>query len=576
MNILGVNYGHDSSAAIVIDGKLVSAIEQERLDRRKHSPGFPTDAIKFVLKSSGLKKEDLNHVIYSWHPTIYLSRRFILSFKNLPNIKTTLRTLKSHFYEETIAPYIRRTLFDGFSPHTKISFIEHHMSHASSAFFVSGFDEAAILTMDGRGEWSTSLLAIGRGNEIIPIKRTFFPNSVGYFYTMITYYLGFIGYGNEYKVMGLAPYGRPVYIDEMRRILKFSSNDLFNFNADYFAHPFLGASPHERFSKKLVDMLGAAKDTEEKITQRHMDIARSAQYVLNEVAVKIAELIKKETNMENLCLAGGVALNAVMNNEIRKTSFFKNIFIQPASNDSGTAIGNAFYGWNVLENGKRLFKLEHAYWGPEFQDADIEKEIKLCRLSYRKIDNPAETGAYLLFKDKIIGWFQGRSEIGPRALGNRSILANPCKKENKDIVNARIKFREEFRPFAPAVIEEMASEYFDLEGTSPYMLMICQVKHGKEKEIPAVTHEDHSARVQTVSKKTNPLFWNLICKFGSHSGTPVVLNTSFNVKGEPMVDSPTDAIRCFFSTGLDYLIIGSYLVFKDCYDEDINLPGVIR
>ena len=567
--ILGINFFHDSSAALVVDGELKAAVEQERLDRRKHSHGLPTDAINLCLNTAGIKGDQVTDVVCSWHPTLFALERLLSPFRRARNLKR----IPWVFYQQCVGEMYRtKTRINGYArlviPNARIHWIEHHLSHTCSTFLVSGFDEAATWSVDGRGEWSTSMASHAVGNKVTPFKRTFWPNSIGYYYNMFTNYLGF-GADDEYKVMGLSGYGSPIYKDEISPILKYSQNDLFKFDTAYYKHEWLGDPLGDRVGNKVKDILGPQREPDSPMEERHMDIAASVQSVLTDVGVKVAERIQKTTGSKNLCLAGGVALNGVMNNAIRASGLFDNIFIQPAAGDSGCALGNAFWCENIFYGNPRRFSLEHVYLGSSFDDEYIKLELEKCQVMHKRLDDPAQTAAQFLTQGKIIGWYQGRSEFGPRALGNRSILADPRVAEAKEIVNSKIKFREEFRPFAPAVLADDAHDYFDLSGASKYMLMVCPVLPKKQSEIPSVTHIDGTARPQTVVREDNPMFWDLINNFKALTGTPVVLNTSFNVKDEPIVETPVDALRCFFSSGLDYLIMGSYLVSKAGIPADI-------
>jgi carbamoyltransferase len=421
------------------------------------------------------------------------------------------------------------------------------------------------MTMDGRGEWATMLLAAGEGKNIRKIKELYYPASLGIFYLAFTHYLGFDTH-DEYKVMGLAPYGNPKYMDFFRKALKFSENTIVEMDLSLLQHP--GYLPvawgKKYFSDKVVSMLGPARNPKEPMTQHHMDIAASLQARFNEIGIDIARYLRSLTGKENLCLAGGVAFNSVMNWKIKDSGLFRNMFVQPAAGDGGLSVGGALYIKNVILGDDKAVSFDHAYWGSEYAEPEIQKEVETARVEYIKLKDPSAAAATLLKEGNIIGWFQGRSEFGPRALGNRSILADPRKAENKDIVNARIKFREEFRPFAPSILEEKVDDYFVncKDKPSSYMLFVAPVKKGKEGVIPAVTHVDGTGRVQTVSRASNPRYYELIKRFGELTGVPVVLNTSFNVKGEPIVNSPVDAMRCFYTTGLDYLIMGNFLLYK--------------
>lgn len=571
--ILGLNYYHNSSAALLLDGDLTAVIEQERLDRCKHSGGFPSDAIQFCLTTSAIRGDQITDVVCSWHPRLHLMSRLISPFRRtrrltrIPYVFYQHILRESFINERTITSQVRAV-----APNARLHWIEHHLSHACSAFLPSRFDEAVVWTVDGRGECSTSMSAKATGNTVTPLKRTYWPNSIGYFYTMFTYYLGFPGWDNEYKVMGLAGYGSPTVKDQIAPILRYCPNSMFRFDASYYSHPYFGDPPGQLSNHKLTSLLGPPRQPEHKITAYHMDVAASAQSIVNDVGIRIVEDLRMRVGAKHLCLAGGVALNGVLNNAIRKTGLFDQIFVQPAAGDAGCALGNVLWCENIYYGQPRRFRLEHVYLGSCFEDECVKQELAKSQVAFAELEDPAQTAAQLLAKGYILGWYQGRSEFGPRALGNRSILADPRSPDAKDIVNAKIKFREEFRPFAPAVLAEDADKYFDLSDESKYMLMICDVQPHKRAEIPAVTHVDGTARVQTVNQSDNPLFWNLINEFKALTGTPVVLNTSFNVKDEPIVDSPFDAIRCFLNTGLDFLIMGRYLASKQQIPAALSGP----
>lgn len=570
-NILGLTLcTHDSSAAIIKGRELVAAVAEERLNRLKHYPHFPELSIAYCLNEAKLTTQDIEHVVIPFHPTCHLAERlkFLFCFKGPANLIRRARFIKYLTQISLIEKERARKMF----PKARIHFIEHHMAHAASAYFASPFSDAAILTIDGKGEWSTMLLAGGQENRISKIEEMLYPYSLGLVYLAFTHYLGF-NTMDEYKVMGLAPYGSPVYIDFFRKALKFSKKAIVDVDLDIMRHP--GYSPGEwnrdYFSQKTVSYFGPPRKYGEPVEQRHMDIAASLQLRFNEIGIEIARRIYLLTRKKYLCMAGGVALNGVMNWKIKNEGIFKEIFVQPAAGDDGLAVGSALYLHSKLHNRRELL-FKNPYLGPEFSDTQIQKELDTARLEYCKLKDPAYAAATLLKDGYIIGWFQSRSELGPRALGNRSILADPRKAENKDIVNARIKFREEFRPFAPSILEEHIDDYY-INGNgyaSKYMLLVVPVKPGKEKTIPAVTHIDGTGRVQTVNKQDNLLYYSLLRYFYELTGVPVVLNTSFNVKGEPIVNSPVDAIRCFFSTGLDFLIMGDFLLFKKPIPDNIK------
>jgi carbamoyltransferase len=563
VNILGLNLRtHDTAAALIQSGKLIAMADEERFNREKHSWKFPRKAVEFVLKQGNIPSGDLDAIAIGWKSSAHCARRL---FRWYPSPMDILRHFVYHLkgiygISKNPKDACRLISTDRDCP---IYEVEHHLAHAASSFYVSPFEESVILTLDGHGEWTTALVAKGKGNKITKLKEVFWPQSLGEFYSVFSYFLGFPEYGDEYKMMGLAPYGRPTYVDQIRQVLQFDPKTLFRINRRYLKLDRFGLEGSSFFTEKFYEIFGPTRLPDDPVLERHQDIAHSVQAVFNEVVLQIADYIHELYPSDNLCLAGGVALNCVMNQHLRERSKFKNIFVQPAAGDSGVSIGAGYYVYHDILGQPRSFVQDVAYFGPEFPDDEIRKELDTCQIKYRPLTDVARETALLLADGKVIGWFQGRMEMGPRALGGRSILANPGLPQMKDIVNARIKFREEFRPFAPSVLESEATEYFDLSTTSPFMLFTANVKKDKAHLIPAVVHADNSARVQTVSRAQNPLYADLISELKKLTGVPVVLNTSFNVKGEPIVCSPADAIRCFFSTGLDHLVIGSFLVSKE-------------
>lgn len=578
--ILGLNYtaSHDSAAAIIVNDVLVAIGEEERFSRQKHDGSFPYQAIAFCLSEAGVCEEDVSYVTIGWDEKAHLFKRLSFACKtiNPAEFYCRLRFIRALRRDARAGKALAAKLF----PKAKIFSIEHHLAHAASCYLTSPCDESAVISWDGRGEWSTTLIGYGSGNKIQKIKEVFYPFSLGIVYTSFTLYLGF-GFYDEYKVMGLSAYGEPLYKKEIEKILRYSEKKVVDIDMDYFQHPGFSRKvcwgSSEYYSKKFIEKFGPPRKEGEKIEKRHMDIACSLQICLNEIALKIAQDLYSIKRTENLCLAGGVTLNGVMDNYLLKNSGFKHIYFTPASEDAGVALGSALYCYNTLLGNKGRIKLQHPYWGSYASDDEIKKELEAYGFkNARELPDPAQTAAELLAQGNILGWYQGKSEFGQRALGNRSILADPRPAKNKNIVNAKIKFREEFRPFAPSVLLEHAQEYFDLPCESPYMLFICDVLEDKRGEIQAVTHINNTARPQTVSRQENPLFYELVSYFYKLTGCPIVLNTSFNVKGEPIVDSPSDAIRCFYTTGLDYLIIGKYLLHKKlALDESCMKNGLL-
>ena len=555
MYVLGINcYYHDSAACLIKDGKVIAAAEEERFTREKHTNKFPVHAIDYCLREAGISFSEISHIGFFWNPWIRLRKGMSILLRYFPKSITAFRDANTGFNMMRVKNEIKNNFR---TSNFKFYYIEHHLAHAASCFFVSPFKEAAILSIDGTGESTTTLLAIGRENKIKVLKRIKFPHSIGLVYNAVTEFLGFKRDSDEWKVMGLAPYGKPAYYNEFKRLIKLKPDGSFKLDLSYFKFQY-GGEPY--YSKKFVKVFGQPRKEDDPIEKRHEDIAHSLQLVTEEAILHIVKYLQKATNQKKLCLAGGVALNSVANGRIITETKFRDIFVQPAANDAGTSLGSAFYIYNQILKNPRSYIMHDAYLGPEYSEREIEAELKKNNLDYIKSDNITKDAAKLLSEGKIVGWFQDRMEFGPRALGNRSILADPRKAEMKDIINAKVKYRESFRPFAPSVLEEYTSEYFEHDYPSPFMLLVYKIKKNKQKLIPAVTHADGTGRLQTVNKKINPLYWNLIDEFRKLTNIPVILNTSFNIKGEPIVCSPKDAINCFKNTGIDCLAIGPFLV----------------
>lgn len=565
--ILGISFFyHDSAAALLVDGKIVAAAQEERFTRRKHDESFPKHAIKYCMESNGLTINDINYIVFYDKPITKFERLLLTYIEQWPKglrsfvlaMKVWLK--KKLWIEQIIA---KKTDYKG-----EILFTEHHYSHAASAYYCSNFDEAVIVTMDGVGEWDTTTIGYGKGNKINLTHTIKFPDSLGLLYSAITYYLGFKVNSAEYKVMGLAPYGDPEkYYDKFKKLIEIKDDGSYRLDMSYFsfAHGL-------RMTNKKLDRLfgGDPRNPESPLEQKHKDIAAGLQKLTNEIVTKIVKFAKKKFSSNNLCLAGGVALNCVANGKIVEHELFENIYIQPASGDAGGAIGAACYlYYDVLKNPKQKGVLKNIYLGPEYCDEYIVKCLEFIgrkmrkQVIYKKLSD-SDLFPYiasLINKNHVIGWFQGRLEFGPRALGNRSIIADARKKENWQRVNLKIKFRESFRPFAPSVLEECAQEYFDLKGrNSPYMLLVAKVK---TDDLPAITHVDGSARIQTVSSEENKRYHDLIKSFYAQTGCPIILNTSFNVRGEPIACTPMDALNCFINTDMDYLVMGNYVIGKE-------------
>ncbi len=558
MYILGISaYYHDSAAALVKDGELIAAAQEERFTRKKHDESFPINAIQFCLNRAGIKVEHLDFVGFYDKPFLKFERLLQTHLDFFPRgFKGFLTALPIWLrYKLWLKETLRNEL--GFKKDALL-FSDHHLSHAASSFLVSPFNESAIITIDGVGEWSTATFGEGKGLDIQLYHEIRFPHSLGLLYSAFTYYLGFKVNSAEYKIMGLAPYGKPVYYDKIMELMEIREDGSFVMDMSYFEYPYGLRMTNGRFDKLFG---GAPRKPETAVGQREADIAASVQKVTEEIMLKMAHFAHQQTGLNNLCLAGGVALNCVANGRLLREGAFKNIFVQPAAGDAGGALGVAFYIYNTILKNPRNYVMNHAYLGTEYTQEQIKKTLENYKAPYEELDRETmiKTVAQLLVEGNVVGWFQGRMEFGPRALGARSILADPRRAEMKDIINEKVKHRESFRPFAPSVLEERVSEFFEYEGASPYMLMVADTINGEEK-IPAITHVDGSARLHTVRRDVHPLYYDLIAEFGNLTGIPVILNTSFNVRGEPIVCTPKDAYLCFMRTGIDYLAIGPYLL----------------
>jgi carbamoyltransferase len=555
--LLGISCNiHESSAALVKNGVLIAAAEEERFTRKKHDSRFPTEAIAYCLREAGISMRELSYAGFYWQPWKGLLKRLWWLVRYFPaSLQTfyggkrwrgSVGTLLRHL---GVPLRLWRMGFRG-----RFYFIDHHTAHAASAFFPSPLQTAAILTIDLCGEDCTTLIAHGRGNHIGPVRRFYLPNSLGIFYAALTQYLGYRANVDEYKVMGLASYGHPRFAESMAGMVRFENGRLTNDNS-WFAFHVGGANC---YSERFIEEFGAPCPDEEHVEAEHYrDIAASGQQVLERRLLEMAAWCRKETNEEQLCMAGGVALNAVANGRLLERHTFRKVWIQPAASDAGCSLGIPFYIWHEILGQPRRFVMEHAYWGPEYSESAMQRAVASSGLEFRRVDDVERQTARLLAQGHVIAWYQGRMEWGPRALGNRSILADPRRAEMKDAINAKVKFREPYRPFAPSVLEEDVEDYFHFSGASPYMTFVCRVRDNKKDVIPAVTHVDGTARIQTVSRAHNPRYWSLLNEFKSLTGVPVVLNTSFNIKGEPIACTPEDAVRCFLNTGIDYLVLGN-------------------
>ncbi len=585
MNILGISaFYHDSAACLVQDGKIVSAAQEERFTRKKHDYNFPANAIKFCLENSKLKTGDIDYVVFYDKPFLKFERLLETYLTFAPRgIKSFIKSMPLWIKQKLwMKELIRKELeYQG-----KVLFPEHHQSHAASAFYPSPFQRAAILTLDGVGEWTTTSFGIGKDNSIEIIADIRYPHSLGLLYSAFTYYTGFKVNSGEYKVMGLAPYGEPEYVDIiLDELVDLKEDGSFKMNMEYFNYNAGLTMTNEKFHNLFG---GPPRKPETELTQREMDLARSVQEVTEEIMLRMAKHVKRETGEKYLCLAGGVALNCVANGKILRENIFDDIWIQPAAGDAGGALGAALFVWHQYLNNERTADgvsdtQQGSYLGPGFSDEEIEDYLKTNNIPFikRSEDYVVETAADLINEQNVVGWFQGRMEFGPRALGSRSILGDARSPEMQRKMNLKIKYRESFRPFAPSVLYHKVSEYFELDRPSPYMLLVANVArqkrkvvenenqlHGLEKlkvvrsEIPAVTHVDYSARIQTVHKETNTKYFKLLSLFYEKYGMPVVINTSFNVRGEPIVCTPEDAYKCFMRTEMDYLIMGNFILDK--------------
>ncbi|MGI8905455.1 MAG: carbamoyltransferase family protein [Candidatus Sumerlaeaceae bacterium] len=565
MNILGISaYYHDSAAALVRDGQLVAAAQEERFTRKRHDESLPVNAVAYCLREAGLRIDDIRYIAFYDKPFLKFERLLFTYLACFPHGFRSFLAAVPMWASQKL--WLKSLIRQELNFHGEICFSDHHMSHAASAFLVSPFERAAILTVDGVGEWSTSTWGTGDGTQVHLTHETRFPHSLGLLYSAFTYYLGFKVNSAEYKVMGLAPYGKPVFYDNVCETIDWKPDGSFRLNLKYF--DFMAGI---RMTSAHMDELfgGPARQPESRLTQREFDIAASVQRVTDEIMLAMASHVRRETGMTKLCLAGGVALNCVANAEVLRKAGFDDLWIQPAAGDAGGAIGAAFYLWNsVLKNGRK-YTMQHVYLGPEFSADEIRDYLNSAGAVYveKSKEHLVHEVAGLLEKGKVIGWHQGRMEFGPRALGARSILADPRDPGMKDKLNRAIKFREGFRPFAPSVTIEAANDWFELNingsvHDSPYMLLVADVREGR-RQIPSVTHVDNSARLQTVTRETSPLYHALIEEFGCRTGVPVLINTSFNVRGEPIVCTPEDAYRCFMRTNMDALALGPFLLRKE-------------
>lgn len=602
MWILGISaYYHDAAAALISNGKIIAAAQEERFSRKKHDARFPHKAISYCLAEAGISLSDLDYIVFYDEP--------LLKFERLLETYLQLTPRGVRAFQGAMPLWVREKLFlrsllrkeldhngSKFDWKRRLLFVEHHFSHAASAFFPSPFEEALVLTMDGVGEWATTSTAVGRGNHLEIVKEIHFPHSLGLLYSAMTYYLGFKVNSGEYKVMGLAPYGEPKYVSLIREhLIDLKPDGSFRLNMEYFDY----CTGSTMINSKFEELFGGpARKPDQLINERHMDLAASVQVVLEEVVLALTRSLAAETGLKNLCLAGGVALNCVANGKVMRDSRFESIWIQPAAGDAGGALGAALAAFYVHQGQARSISngqdsMEGSYLGPAFDQEEIERRLRLAGARYEVLPVPDLLDACVdaLVNQKALGWFQGRMEFGPRALGTRSILADPRRPQMQSQLNLKVKYRESFRPFAPAVLREEVADWFDLDEDSPYMLLVSSVAahhryqmteeqqrlFGIEKlnaprsDIPAVTHVDYSARIQTVHRETNPLFHALISAFKERTACPVLVNTSFNIRGEPIVCTPEDAFICFMGTEIEALAVGNCFLRKE--DQD---PGLKR
>ena len=591
--ILGISaFYHDSAATIIIDGKIIAAAQEERFTRKKHDSSYPFNAIEFVLKFAKIKLSEVDQIIFFEKPFLKFERLIETYVAFAPRGFKSFCMAMQLWLKDKL--FQKKMLFNELKRHDKnfiddkkINFSDHHLSHAASAFFPSPFEEALVLTADGVGEWATTTVAIGKGNNLEIKKEIHFPHSLGLLYSAFTYYTGFKVNSGEYKLMGLAPYGSPTYVEKIKsNLIDIKEDGSFHLDQSYFNYATGLTMTNSKFANLFGQKVRDAKH--EKLTQFHMDIAASIQKVTEDIMIRLTKSLKEEFNISNLCLAGGVALNCVANGKILKEKIFNNIWVQPAAGDAGGSLGAALALWHIEQGNSRKVNqndsMQGSYLGPEYSQKVIEEQLDDVGAKYEilKDQELIDKTATDLSKEKVVGWFQGRMEFGPRALGGRSILGDPRSERMQKNLNLKVKYRESFRPFAPSILKEDLSEWFDINVDSPYMLMVSNINKDKtiemtedqkrlfgidklnikRSEIPAVTHVDYSARIQTVHKETNKKYFKLIKRFKEKTNCPVIINTSFNVRGEPIVNTPLDAFNCFMGTEMDYLVIGNCILDK--------------
>lgn len=574
MYILGLNAFHgDSSACIVKDGKVIVALEEERIRRIKHWAGFPVEAIKYCLKDSGITIKDIDHITISRDPSANVLKKIKHTLKN----KVSISAILDRYTNSKKVKSVKAMLAEEFGIteseiKAEIHNIEHHRSHLASAFFASPFDESAIVSIDGFGDFTSTMIAKGKGNQIEVLDAVHFPHSAGIFYTSFTQYLGFPKYGDEYKIMGLAPYGKPLYVDKLKDVIVFKDDGLFELNLKYFTHhkngvkmSWEGGEPDidSIYSEYMVEKFGPARKREDELTQYHKDLAASVQRVCEELIFHILNHLQKRTGLDNLCIAGGVAQNSVANGKVLQNTTFKNVYIPSAGHDAGTSMGSALYLYNHVLKQKRVEPMYTASLGSHFSNDEIETYLKSQNVTFKKYEDAElyDKVTDCIINAGVVGWFQGRAEFGPRALGHRSIIADPRRNDAKEILNLKIKRRESFRPFAPSILKEAVPDYFVNADSVPFMEKVYLIKEEMRAKIPAVTHVDGTGRLQSVDAKTEPKYHALISAFNKKTGVPILLNTSFN-ENEPIVNSPANALDCFLRTKMDMLVLENFIVTR--------------
>jgi carbamoyltransferase len=580
MYVLGINAYHGgASACLIKDGHLIAAVEEERFKRIKYFAGFPVEAIRFVLNEAGIQPQDVDHIGISRDPSAHLMKKILFTLSKRPSLDLIKdRLTNAGKVRDAKTEFAARMGVEASSLKAQFHSVEHHRAHLASAFFVSPFKEAAVFSVDGMGDFVSTMWGLGKDNQLSVTDQITFPHSLGFVYTAVSQWLGFPKYGDEGKVMGLAPYGQPRYMDEFRKIVRIQRDGTFELDLDYFQlwgqgslmtwdddEPTIG----QMFSDKFVQVFGEPREPRKpnqpgaEVTEQQQDVAATLQAMLEEAEFALVRKLQRETGQKALCMAGGVALNSSFNGKILPQTDFEDIYIQPAAGDAGTALGVCYYIHHQVLGQLRTFEMRDAYTGPQFTNAEIQAALDKQNLAYTTLDEDAlvKQAAQIVADGNVLGWFQGRMEWGPRALGNRSIIADPRRDDMKDILNARIKHREKFRPFAPSILLEATGDYFDQTYPDPFMIKVYNVLPDKHAAVPAITHIDGTGRLQTVDREHALLYWSLINAFGEHTGVPVVLNTSFN-ENEPIVCKPEEAIDCFLRTKMDALVLGNYLIDK--------------